>query len=209
MSSLTLDMWPQSYCPQLIWKNDLKISRLGRKVHISSMANYNCQVVQPSNYTCHWLNIMTLKMVLVCNKEIVFLLKRNGHGQSSCLWKDLLDSSAQSVMLGQSTWQMMTLIHAHIKFNIQRGYVILKLFGGINIGLVVVLQLSIWVHKYLYVDFNTLGSKRCPCSNWDVVKPISITITNLECVWIFGGITSRHSIGRGANLNDVGPMIWW
>jgi hypothetical protein len=84
----------------------------------------------------------------------------------------------------------------------KKGYVTLKLFGGINIGLVAVLQLSIQTHKYLYVDFNTLGSKRCPCTNWDVVKPISIIITT----WIFGGDTSRHSIGRGENLNDVGPM---
>jgi len=44
---------------------------------------------------------MTLRMVVVCNKEVVFLLQRNGHGLILPL-KGFIGFYAQSIMLGQS-----------------------------------------------------------------------------------------------------------
>jgi hypothetical protein len=88
----------------------------------------------------------------------------------------------------------------------EKGACLLDLCGGINIGFVMVFQSYIYVHKYLYVDPNTIAQKVSMHHVGMLLDQYTKLLLNIGLHGYLGALPHDITLLGAQDLDDVGPM---
>ncbi len=108
--------------------------------------------------------------------------------------------------LDGSPW--FTLVHAMpiLWQPCEKGACLLDLCGGINIGLIMVFQSYICVHKYLYVDPNTIAQKVSMHYVGMLLDQYTKLLLDIVLHGYLGAFPYDNTLLGAQDLDDVGPM---